>query len=340
MVNDYFSQAAIDFLLGNVSDLVFDEFESTMMTKDPAISIASMREQAIDTCQRRVIADPDEDLVGGWVMLTPMQPNTVKPAGQPMVEVVLLLTDAALYLCRFDWHVDKVQSFERVDLAHVVSIRFGTYITSTLSPAHTDELTNVGLVVEYQPGKDDVVRTNTRTLSSLGSLDTNGDTGLGRAAARTQAATPPINLLVDLFSGRARGTAQQPSPPLRRIALKAPYARSSFLAARSGSRDRLGAGGISSDDTAVGGRGKMDESGDTGPSERLSEIQVVVTIAAEIERLALKAAADSPYGRGQGHGKDRKSIIEKGDIVSVDEAKKSTGLLEQLGHSLKKMVWA
>lgn len=84
----------------------------------------------------------------------------------------------------------------------------------------------------------------------------------------------------------------------------------------------------------------MDESGDTGPSERLSEIQVVVTIAAEIERLALKAAADSPYGRGQGHGKDRKSIIEKGDIVSVDEAKKSTGLLEQLGHSLKKMVWA
>lgn len=50
MVNDYFSQAAIDFLLGNVTAKVFDEFEADMMTKDPAVSIPKTRERAVELC--------------------------------------------------------------------------------------------------------------------------------------------------------------------------------------------------------------------------------------------------------------------------------------------------
>ncbi|KAG7147038.1 Phosphatidylinositide phosphatase SAC2 like protein [Verticillium longisporum] len=65
MVNDYFSQAAIDFLLGNVTSMVFQEFEAEMMTKDPAMSMLKMRESAIELCQKRVISDQKEDFVGG-----------------------------------------------------------------------------------------------------------------------------------------------------------------------------------------------------------------------------------------------------------------------------------
>lgn len=33
-------------------------------------------------------------------------------------------------------------------------------------------------------------------------------------------------------------------------------------------------------------------------------------------------------------------LIRRENIISLEEAKKSTGLLEQLGHTIKKLVWA
>ena len=46
MFNDYFSQAVIDVLLGNVSAKVFEDFETNMMSADPGISIEKIREHA------------------------------------------------------------------------------------------------------------------------------------------------------------------------------------------------------------------------------------------------------------------------------------------------------
>ena len=80
MFNDFFLQASIDFLLGNVTSLVFEEFEATMMTKDPAVSMQNMRQQAIELCQKRVIADEAEEFIGGWALLTPSAPDTVRSA--------------------------------------------------------------------------------------------------------------------------------------------------------------------------------------------------------------------------------------------------------------------
>jgi len=303
MVNDFFLQTSIDFLLGNVTAMVFEEFEADMMTKDPAVSMSTMREQAIELCQKRVISDDGEDFVGGWTLLSPRTPDSV--AAHPFEEVVLLLTDAALYLCRFDWNLDKVSSFERVELSHVTRIRFGTYITSTMSAAQTDEMRNVGLVVSYRPGKDDVMRINTRSLSSLTTLP-------GRAANGGGATHALAGLL-----GRSKATPNQDGSPIaeKKIALKALYAQTSSSVAKPGS-----------------GR-------DEGP--RLSEIQLVVSICAEIERLALKSKPVFKTGGGEGEEPPPPtSLIEKGDIISVAEAKKSTGLLEQWSHSLKKMVWA
>ncbi|KAL6866120.1 hypothetical protein ACO1O0_002222 [Amphichorda felina] len=284
MVNDYFSQTAIDFLLGNVNEKVFDEFEADMMTKDPAISITKMREQAIELCQKRVVADEREEFLGGWALLSPNVSDTIKAL--PMEEVVLLLTDAALYLCRFDWNMDKVSSFERVNLANVTGIKLGTYITSTISPSHADPSRNVGFVIQYQPGKNDVKRTNTRTFSSLGDFAPKKD-------AEDDKERRPLSF-AGLFSPSSK------SPLARKLAFKAPYINSS---------------------TAV------------SESPQQSEMQQVATICAEIERLVLET-------RLYKSGEEKKGIIERGDIISLEEAKKNTGLLEQLGHSIKKLVWA
>ncbi|KAL0942774.1 Syja N domain-containing protein [Colletotrichum truncatum] len=294
MVNDYFSQAAIDFLLGNVNSMVFQEFEAEMMTKDPAVSILNMREQAIELSQKRVISDESEEFMGGWVLFSPHTSDNLKSL--PFEEVVLLLTDAALYLCRFDWNLDKVSSFERIDLAHVVGIKFGTYIISTVSPGQTDETKNVGFVVSYQPGKNDITRTNTRTLSNMGVKRNKTErSSQSEEHQHPHSAQPAQSALSNLLGGRPKGS------PVRRVAFKAPYSQSS---------------------AAV-----------TGDGPKMSEIQQVVSICAEIERLAFLSQP----------GKEKpgtESIIEKGDIISLEEARQSTGFLDHISYSLKRLVWA
>lgn len=164
IVNDYFSQACIDYLLGNVSTQVFQEFATELQTADPGISVQKLRQNAIDTSCRIVISDQSEEFLGGWTMLTPRQPNTLRTL--PFEESVLLLTDAAVYSCRFDWNIDKVLSFERIDLRSISRMNYGTYITSTLTDAQSDEQRNVGLVIEFSEGDNNALRVNTRSLQS------------------------------------------------------------------------------------------------------------------------------------------------------------------------------
>jgi hypothetical protein len=282
-VNDYFSQAAIDFLLGNVTSLVFEEFESNMMSGDPAVSMRKVRQQAIDVSQRLVVADQNEELVGSWALLTPHEPNTIK--SMPFEESVLLLTDTALYSCRLDLNMEKVSSFERVNMRHVVKIQYGTYVISTLSAGQADETRNVGFVVTYKAGANDITRVNTRSMS-----------------------TAPSREASDLLQGE----------------LMTPLPLSGILRTRPANLTRILAF------KALPARSAVAERQDI---PMMSEIEQVKHICGEIERIALAEQA-------QDTGPERRGILESADIISLAEARKSTGLLEQLGHSLKKLVWA
>lgn len=174
LVSDYFSQACVDYLLGNVSMQVFSEFQDHLQTIDPGISASKLRQNAIDTCSRLVVDDQKEELLGGWAMLSPRQSNTLRTL--PFEETILLLTDAAIYSCRLDWNVDKVLSFERIDLRSISRIRYGTYITSVLTDAQTNEQRNVGVVIAYRDGDANALRVNTRSLQSSFTQDAQENT--------------------------------------------------------------------------------------------------------------------------------------------------------------------
>lgn len=290
IVNDYFSQITIDFLLGNVTYVVFEDFEINLMSSDPGVSMQKLRQHAIDMCQRLVIADEQEEMIGGWTLLTPQISNTIKST--PFEESVLVLTDAALYCCKFDWNIEKVSSFERVDLQHITAIKYGTYITSTLSAAQVDEQRNVGLVITYTAGVNDITRVNTRSMSSIPSR---GETDLlGGTSTSTAPLTAPAK------SGKAKDKA--PEPTISVLALKA-------LPSRSAVADR------------------------NDSSSQLSEIEQIKAVCEAIERMVL-------HGQVVEVGTERKKLVERGDIISLADAKRSTGLLEQLSHSIKKLVWA
>lgn len=161
---DYFLQTCIDYYLGNAGPAIFDEFESDMMAQDYALDMRNVRRNAIDTCIKIVLEDPKEHLIAGWTLSCPNEANTLRSL--PFEECVLLLTDAALYFCRFDWTTEKVGSFERVDLLDISEIWRGSYVTSALGPTHLDETKNVGFVVKFSSNGPAFVRTNTRSLAN------------------------------------------------------------------------------------------------------------------------------------------------------------------------------
>ncbi|KAM0713909.1 hypothetical protein Q7P37_010871 [Cladosporium fusiforme] len=166
---DYFLQTCIDYYLGHAGPAVFDEFENDMMSQDYALDMRRVRQNAIDTCIKIVLDDPKEDLIGGWTLSCPHEPNTLRSL--PFEECVLLLTDVAIYFCRFDWTTEKVGSFERVDLTDITELWRGPYITSVLGPAHTDEEKNVGFALRYKTNGHAMVRTNTRSLQNEHAAD-------------------------------------------------------------------------------------------------------------------------------------------------------------------------
>lgn len=279
MFNDYFSQAVIDVLLGNLSAKVFEDFETNMMSADPGISIEKIREHAIETCRNIVVQAPEEDLVHAWSMLSPAQPNTLRTL--PFEESVLLLTDVALYGCKFDWTTEKVLAFEKIDLRAVTEIHYGTYITSTFTDRQMNESLNVGIAIIYTPGKESVVRVNTRSLQS--ELED---------STKTPKASKDTPSIVSWLGSRPQASS-------RTMALKL----------------------ISNDASPQADSGKTNS----------TPLDLAKQICDDIQR-AVVGAGDTP---GDNNGK----MVQNTDIISLEEARKRIGYIEQLGHSIKKLVW-
>ena len=267
IVNDYFAQAVIDVLLGNVSPTIFEDFESNMMSSDPGISIEKVRQSAIDTCTRIVIQEPKEYLIHGWTMLSPAQPNTLRTL--PFEEAVLLLTDAAIYCCNFDWNTEKVTSFEKIDLRSVTKIKYGTYITSTFTERQRDANLNAGICITYKPGSGSMIRVNTRSLQST---------------------LPEGRQGVDGGTGVLSWLAPKSVESSRILGLK--------VVTRTESQHK-----------------------------RSSETPIAMAkqVGEEINRAVLSGVEEE--------------VLTEGDIISLGEARMRTSYIEQVTHSIKKLVW-
>ena len=263
------------------------------MSGDPGMSMRKLRQNAIEKSAKIVIEDTSEDLQSGWTLTTPHLPNSLRT--MPFEEVVLLITDAALYAVRFDWNLEKVTSFERIDLLSISAVMRGVYITNTLANSQIDQKRNVGFVIQYKPGIKNVERVNTRSMSTANALrgtfeveKAKGDESTSTtdfAAASNEPTSPSPNT-------DEKGQTQE----LKFLAFKALPARSSYTLNR-----------------------------DSSEVATVSERRLVRNICGEIAKAA---------------GKDPIEWVKEKDIISLAEARKSTGYLEQLGYSLKKLVWA
>ncbi|OJD28324.1 hypothetical protein ACJ73_00273 [Blastomyces percursus] len=311
IVNDYFSQACIDYLLGIVTTRVFDEFEMNLMSADPGISLEKVRQHAIDTSCQIVISDESEELVGGWTVSSPHEPNTLRSL--PFEQSVLLLTNAAVYCCRFNWDTDKVISFERIDLRSITSINYGTYITSTLTDVQMDPKRNVGVVVTYQPAATNTMRVNTHSLQSLfdqisqSSFSPEPAPNNNSTSTSTSTAGPDWDI-PSLFKPSEHGSKRRAS---RFMAFK-------ILP-----------------QTDMTARNALD-------NVQVSERDAARALCEEIERTVMRGASDKSGAASTGGSEhvDGRLMVEEAEIISLADAKKRTGYLEHLMFDIKKLVWA
>ncbi|KAF2843816.1 SacI domain-containing protein [Patellaria atrata CBS 101060] len=277
IVNDYFTQAVIDYILGRAADSIFAEFEADMKSHDYAIDLRKVRQAAIDRCAEIVIEDQQEDLLTGWTLSCPAKANSLRSF--PFEECVLLLTNAALYFCRFDWNTEKPKEFERVELDRIKAINKGVYITSTLAQRHMDESKNVGFVLVFAPVGKELVRVNTRSLGNEKSDD-------------------------EALPAPKSGEKKEET---RLLAFKALPPNSGVTTAEN-------------EESTV-----------------MSETDMINHICEEIQRVVNRSlVGEAVTGRAE---TERSIKVEEKDIISVADAKKSTGYMEQLGYSLKKLVW-
>ncbi|OCL04913.1 hypothetical protein AOQ84DRAFT_107100 [Glonium stellatum] len=279
IVNDYFAQALIDYLLGRATDSIFSEFEADMKAQDYFVDLRKVRQAAIERCAGIVIENENENLISGWTLSCPSEPNTLRSG--TFEEAVLLLTEQALYFCRLDWGTEKVREFERVDLEALKAIWRGVYITSTLATRHMDEERNVGFLIRYKTdtGKE-LVRVNTRSLDSKKDNSKKGK------------------------------QKQTEDDGVKFLAFKALPPQSSIAAGE-------------------------------GVDVPVSEVQMVKGVCEEIARVANKTRKITSVTESvEAPDSEKGLVVEEKDVISLANAKKSTGYFEQLGYSLKRLVWA
>ena len=312
VLGDYFAQTCIDYYLGNAGPAIFDEFETDMMSKDYALDMKRIRQNAIDTCERIVLEDPNDGLLAGWTLSCPKDSNTLRSL--PFEECVILLTNTAFYFCRFDWNTEKVGSFERVDLRDISEIWRGTYITSGLGQTNLDESKNVGFALKYKPSKKSIIRRNTRSLLTE----------------------------EDEATDEAKDQAEQEEHK------------------DSDKKDTSGKEKQSNADS----EGKKNNAKQKDSNE--DETRVLAFKALPPESSAAKYESENVFTRSEADmmkhicDKVRKAVeanarkrrvsaasetekipqVEETDVISVADAKKSTGYMEAIGYSMKRLVWS
>lgn len=90
------------------------------------------------------------------------------------------MTEKALYICSYNYSLEKVIQFKRLELATITSIQMGEYILSSLTPASRSEVQNYGMILSHST-EGELVRWNTGSIQnqSLGDLNIQDGGGNG-----------------------------------------------------------------------------------------------------------------------------------------------------------------
>ncbi|KAJ2183533.1 hypothetical protein GGH18_004918, partial [Coemansia sp. RSA 530] len=150
---DYFSQAVLDFLVGNHAAAAVFRTLIDLRSREPdqVRQMASARETAVRTSVAIVVRD-GERVQLACVVQSPMALDSLKIAAA--ADSVLILTDAAVYVCSYCDRQQKVSEFLRIGLSVLARVQYGAYITDTRTPQCLDPSRNHGVVLSFALAPD------------------------------------------------------------------------------------------------------------------------------------------------------------------------------------------
>lgn len=157
---DYWRQTVISFVYGELSLHGLERYVDDLSTADPstAIRMKTVRAAAIETCTGMALQEGETKLAG-WTMWGPVEPNIVR--SDKYEEKVVLLTATALYICSYDFSVEKLSEFSRILLGDIASLTKGAYVISPRDGAHPDQ--HWGVKVSY---RNESVRLNNMSIDN------------------------------------------------------------------------------------------------------------------------------------------------------------------------------
>ncbi|KAI1794623.1 SacI homology domain-containing protein [Ganoderma leucocontextum] len=300
---DWFSQAVIDFMLGNRTTSVFSEFLLKLQSTDPRdlIRISKIRADAIATCVARVLPE-GERLLSGWTLFAPEDLNT--KMGDKFEEKVLLLSATALYIISYDYTLEKVKMYTRVPLGDIAGITKGAYILSPLEEASRDPLQNAGFIVSWHqtPAQD----TRVTSYSIRNSLDL-----VTPPASPTTATTPRLSMT----------SPRKSMLPLSRILSEA-------AAPLAGQETIFAAFKALPVDPA---RSRRESGSFIQPQDELASAKN----CREAVDMIVEAIGQTCYDIGNEH----REFISEGDVVSLAEAQRMTSVYAKMEYGVKRLLW-
>ncbi|OSD08576.1 hypothetical protein PYCCODRAFT_1429632 [Trametes coccinea BRFM310] len=300
---DWFSQAVIDFILGNRTTSVFSEFLNKLQSTDPRelIRISKIRADAIATCVSRVLQE-GERLLSGWTLFAPEELNA--KVGDKFEEKVLLLSAKALYIISYDYTLEKVKMYTRVPLGDIEGITKGAYILSPLEEASRDPLQNAGFIVSWRNSQDQDTRVTSYSIRN--SLDLS---------------SPPASPTTATGSRQSMTIARRSMLPLSRILTNA-------------------AAPVAGQDTVFAAFKALPIDPARARRESGSFIQATDELAnAKNCKEAVDMIVDAIHQACKDIGNDHAAFVTEGDVVSLAEAQRMTSVYAKMEYGVKRLLW-
>ncbi|KAJ8078947.1 hypothetical protein PM082_013231 [Marasmius tenuissimus] len=352
--SDWFSQAVIDFMLGNRTLSVFSEFLLKLQSTDPSdlIRLSKIRAEAVATSVSRCLSE-GERLLAGWTLFAPEEINT--KIGDKFEEKVLLLSADAIYIVNYDYTLEKVKKYTRVPLGDIVELRKGAYILSPLEEPSRDPEQNAGFIITWL-NKDQVTRMTSYSLRNSvdsGTSSTPPSPTLARIPTSNKASTAPgaDKPLTSTSTPSSISTTSSPSTAAGRVAASISRGRLSMTLSRKNTSSlsniltnaSVNAGSTDKSFAAFKmlpidpARIRRVSSSGNGTSE-YADATDELTGAATCKE-AVDLVVDAIVNACKDRGAVRKGFVKEEDVVSLAEAQRMTTMYAKMEYGVKRLLW-
>ncbi|KAJ2779814.1 hypothetical protein GGI15_003755 [Coemansia interrupta] len=164
---DYFSQAVLDYAMGyqSADDVFRTLVDLRSREPDHTLQLTRTREAAIEASIAIVVHD-GEDVQMACIVQSSMALDSLKQRGP--ADAVLIVTTAAVYVCRYHYQMEKVSEALRIELSGLARVQYGAYITDTQVPQSLDPARNHGLVLCFDAAVARFNSGNAQNKSNIG----------------------------------------------------------------------------------------------------------------------------------------------------------------------------